>query len=46
MSSTNLSLASGALPSLSMAWDAAHDNLYTPQRFLHLSGYAAHTGAD
>jgi hypothetical protein len=46
MSSTNLSLALVALPSLSMELDAAHDSLYIPQRSWHLSGYAAHTGAD
>ena len=46
MSSTNLSLASRALPSLSMALDAAHGSSYIPQGFLHLFGYAAHTGAD
>lgn len=45
-SSTNLYLASVALSLLSMARDAAHGSLYSPQRFLHLFGYVAHTGVD
>jgi hypothetical protein len=44
MSSTNLHWPSVALPSMPMAHDAVYGISYSPQRFLHLSGYAAHAG--